>query len=76
MGLQVTHRELSQTRRCCEDEDIGNEGCDSRRNMVQNKEAPQDQSWGLVAKLCPTLCDPMHYTHEGLLSLGFSRQEY
>ena len=30
----------------------------------------------LVAKLCPTHCDPMDYTHEAPLSIGFPRQEY
>ena len=29
----------------------------------------------LVAKLCPTFCDPMDYS-QAPLSLGFSRQEY
>ena len=27
-------------------------------------------------QLCPTLCDPMHYAHQGPLSIGFPRQEY
>jgi len=32
---------------------------------------------GLVAQLCPTLCDPMDYiAHEALLSMEFSRQGY
>ena len=70
MGLQVTHRELSQTWRCCEDKDTGDEGCDGRRKVVQNKEAPQDQSCGLVATLCPTLCDPMDYSPPGSSVLG------
>ena len=31
----------------------------------------------LVAKLCPTLCNPMDYiAHQVLLSMGFSRQEH
>ena len=39
------------------------------------------QSWfcvgGLVAQLCPTLCDPMDCRNPKLpLSMGFSRQEY
>ena len=29
-----------------------------------------------VAQLCLTLCDPMDYTHQAPLSMGFSRQEY
>ena len=31
---------------------------------------------GLVAKLCPTLCDPMAIACQVPLSMGFSRQEY
>ena len=31
---------------------------------------------GLVAKLCPTLCDPMTLAHQAPLSMGFSRREY
>ena len=27
-------------------------------------------------RLCPTLCDPMNYTHQALLSMGFFRQGY
>ena len=27
-------------------------------------------------KLCPTLCDPMDYSLQASLSMGFSRQEY
>ena len=30
----------------------------------------------LVAKLCPTLCNPMAIVHQVPLSMGFSRQEY
>ena len=30
----------------------------------------------LVAQSCPTLCDPMDYSHHTLLSIEFSRQEY
>ena len=30
----------------------------------------------LVAKLCPTLCDPMAVAHQAPLSMGFLRQEY
>ena len=30
----------------------------------------------LVAKLCPTLFDPMDHSPPGSLSMGFSRQEY
>ena len=31
----------------------------------------------LVAKSCPTLCNPMDYmAHQIPLSMGFSRQEY
>ena len=29
-----------------------------------------------VAKLCPTLCNPMDCSPPGCLSMGFSRQEY
>ena len=29
-----------------------------------------------VVHLCPTLCHPMDSTHQALLSMGFSRQEY
>ena len=29
-----------------------------------------------VAKLCPTLCNPMDLAHEAPLSMEFSRQEY
>ena len=39
--------------------------------------------WGLVKKVkvkvtwsCPTLCDPWTVTHQALLSMKFSRQEY
>ena len=31
---------------------------------------------GLVAKLCPTLCDPMDCSSQAPLSVGFSRQGY
>ena len=32
---------------------------------------------GLVAKSCPTLCDPMDcVAHQAPLPMGFSRQEY
>ena len=31
---------------------------------------------GLVAKLCPTLCDPVDCSSQAPLSVGFSRQEY
>ena len=31
---------------------------------------------GLVAKLCPTLCDPMTVAFQVPLSMGFSRQEH
>ena len=27
-------------------------------------------------QLCPTLCDPMIFAHQALLSMGFSRQKY
>ena len=30
----------------------------------------------LVTQSCPTLCDPMDYSHQAPLSMGFSRQEY
>ena len=30
----------------------------------------------LVVQLCPILCDPMAVTHQALLSMGFSKQEY
>ena len=30
----------------------------------------------LVAQLCPTLCDPMDYSPQAPLSMGFFRQEY
>ena len=30
----------------------------------------------LVAKLCPTLCDPWTVARQAPLSMGFSRQEY
>ena len=30
----------------------------------------------LVAKSCPTLCDPVDYSLPAPLSVGFSRQEY
>ena len=30
----------------------------------------------LVAKLCPTLCNPMDCSSQAPLSLGFPRQEY
>ena len=30
----------------------------------------------LVAQLCLTLCDPMDYSLQDLLSMGFPRQEY
>ena len=30
----------------------------------------------LVAQLVPTLCNPMHYSHQAPLSMEFSRQEY
>ena len=30
----------------------------------------------LVAQSCPSLCDPMDYTHQAPLSRGLSRQEY
>ena len=30
----------------------------------------------LVAQLCPSLCDPMDYTHQAPLSRGLSRQEH
>ena len=29
-----------------------------------------------VAKLCPTLCDPMDVAHQAPLSMGFPSQEY
>ena len=31
---------------------------------------------GLVAKTCPTLCQPMDYSPPAPLSMGFSRQQY
>ena len=30
----------------------------------------------LVTPSCPTLCDPMDYSHQVPLSMAFSRQEY
>ena len=30
----------------------------------------------LVSQSCPTLCDPMDYSSQGPLSMGFSMQEY
>ena len=29
-----------------------------------------------VAQSCPTLCDPMDYSQQAPMSMGFSRQEY
>ena len=34
------------------------------------------QHYCLVAKLCPTLCDPTDVAHQAPLSLGFPSQEY
>ena len=36
----------------------------------------QDGGGGLVARSCPTLCNPMDYSRQAPLSMGFSRQEY
>ena len=30
----------------------------------------------LVAQLCLTLCEPIDYSHQAPLSMGFSRQEH
>ena len=31
---------------------------------------------GLVSKFCPTLASPWTVTHQALLSMGYTRQEY
>ena len=40
--------------------------------MINNTD---ERKWK-VAQSCPTLCDPMACSPPGLLSVGFSRQEY
>ncbi|KAB0373604.1 hypothetical protein FD755_015263 [Muntiacus reevesi] len=51
--------------------------CDKERNFsVVSKEAPRVLGQELFAKLRPTLCDPMDYTHQAPLTLGLSRQEH
>ena len=30
----------------------------------------------LIARSCPTLCNPMDYSHQASLFMGFFRQEY
>ena len=37
---------------------------------------PLPSSCWSIANLCPTLWDPMDYTHQAPLSVGFPRQEY
>ena len=37
---------------------------------------PSSAVLGLVAQLCPTLCDPMDLTCKAPLSMGFSRQQW
>ena len=32
--------------------------------------------WWRVTQLCPSLCDPMEYSPQAPLSLGFSKQEH
>ena len=42
----------------------------------KNRASEEEVRCCLVAKLCPTLCNPMDCSSQAPLSLGFPRQEY
>ena len=52
------------------------ERCHLSGNMYLDNIHSGGDGDGLVAKLCPTLCDPMDCSlHQALLTMEFSRQE-
>ena len=48
--------------------------CYTQRNVTPR--LPSLLVFWLVAKSCPTLCDPVNCNPPTSLSMGFSRQEY